>query len=42
MLKAKNVQNEKDMETEWIKIGSQALWAFELKKDDLLHIEEIV
>ena len=42
MPKAKNDHSEKDMETEWFKIGSQALWAFELKKDDLSHIEEIV
>lgn len=38
----KNDQNEKDMEIECFKIGSRALWAFELKKDDLSHIEEIV
>lgn len=42
MPKAKNDQNEKDKEAEWFKIESQALWAFELKKDDLSHIEEIV
>lgn len=42
MSKAKNDQNKKDMETEWVKLGSQALWAFELKKDDLSCIEEIV
>lgn len=42
MPKAKNDQNEKNMEIECFEIGSQALWAFELKKDDLSHIEEIV
>lgn len=39
MPKAKNDQNEKNMEIECFEIGSQAL---ELKKDDLSHIEEIV